>query len=132
MANPLKLTPEQQAQLKELQYLEGVKAVRNYRQRGRLFVGAAPTSECSHERKELFREWDKIVAHYGAKKPDNLLRYLRDAYERPETRKDCREMKFLVRVEELREFEAAEWERLKDKGGKRAGQWVSQSKKRRG
>jgi hypothetical protein len=131
MDKALRLSPAQRLKLFELEALERVKSERAFRQHGRLFVGEAPTSECAEERRKLFRDWDAIIQHYGAKNPPHLLRYLRGAYERPEVDKGSREMRFIREVEELREFESQEWDTLKDKGGKRAGQWISQSRKRR-
>jgi hypothetical protein len=127
----LKLTPTQRIKIMRLDAMKRVQQEREFRERGRLFVGSAPTSECAAERAKLFREWDKLIEFYESKSPPHLIRHLRDLYERPETQKDSRQMRFVVDVDELRKYEAELWEKLKDKGGKRKGQWVSASKKRR-
>jgi hypothetical protein len=131
MDKAIKLTAAQRAKLMQLELLQHRRAARVHRARGRLFVGAAPTAECAAERSKLFREWEKVIEFYEAKHRDNLLRHLRDMYERPDSDKSARQMRFIRDVEELRDFEAKEWERLKEKGGKRAGTWRSASRKRR-
>lgn len=127
----LKLTPLQRIKMRRLDAMKRVQQEREFRERGRLFVGSAPTSECAAERAKLFKEWDALIAFYESKSPPHLIRHLRDMYERPETPKDARQMRFVADVDELRNYEAELWEKLKDKGGKRKGQWVSASKKRR-
>jgi hypothetical protein len=127
----LKLTPNQQRRLRNLEIMERNREIRAWRDRGRLFIGSAPDAECAAERAKLFRELDAVIEYMGATKIDVLIRYLREKYEDPTVDKGSRQMRLISDVEELREWEAQRWEELKDKGGKRAGAWVATSKKRK-
>jgi len=67
------------------------------RQNGRLFQGKAPSPTLNEGRLVLFRRWDRIIAYFESRNPQDLLRFLRSKYPYWDRSRDpdCEPMRFL-------------------------------------